>query len=204
MRGARLAKPGAPLKQHGLVPACSAMPTRRTFLLAGIAGATALAAAGWLRSRLGGESIAVDGATIPALSHDAFAVVSALTPVILDGALPSDPSAAKDAVRDTIASVGSAIAGLPPAAQQELGELFALLGFAPARIALARVTSSWPEASKREIADFLEGWRTSRFLLFQSAHAALHQLVFAAWYGNPASWPAIGYPGPPGPFGNAA
>jgi len=25
----------------------------------------------------------------------------------------------------------------------------------------------------------------------------LHELAFAAWYGNPQAWPAIGYAGPP-------
>jgi hypothetical protein len=172
------------------------MLTRRTFLLAGIAGASALAAAGWLRGRDGPSPLQA-GTSTPTLVPDAVKVLTAVTPLFLDGALPDDPAAATAAVRDTVGNVGVAIAGLAPAAQQELGQLFALLGFAPARIALARVTSPWPEARDDEIAAFLERWRTSGFLLFQSAYGALHQLVFAAWYGNPDSWPAIGYPGPP-------
>ncbi len=172
------------------------MLTRRTFLFAGIAGASALAAAGWLRSR-DGPSPLLAGTSTPTLVPDAVNVLTAVTPVFLRGALPDGPAAAAAAVSDTVGNVGIAIAGLAPAAQQELGQLFALLGFAPARIALARVTSAWPEAGNDEIAAFLERWRTSGFLLFQSAYAALHQLVFAAWYGNPDSWPAIGYPGPP-------
>ena len=173
------------------------MPTRRTFLFAGFVGATALAAAGWLRGGRDGSAVAAHAKVSPSLGADASAVISAVTPVFLDGALPADPTAAAAAVRDTVANVGAAIAGLPPAAQKELAELFALLGFPPARIVLAGVSASWPEAGKGEIAQFLDGWRTSRFLLFRSAYAALHQLVFAAWYGNPVSWPAIGYPGPP-------
>ena len=173
------------------------MPSRRTFLLAGIAGATALATAGWLRSGRNAQAVVTGSAGSPSLVPDAYAVIAAVTPVFLDGALPSDPAAATAAARETVANVGIAIAGLPPAAQGELGQLFALLGFAPARIALAHVSAPWPEASRAEIAAFLESWRSSRFLLFHSAYAALHQLVFAAWYGNPASWPAIGYPGPP-------
>ena len=171
------------------------MPTRRTFLVAGIAGATALATAGWLRSRP--DTPVILGASPTVLDPDAYAVVAAVTPVLLDGALPGDAGKAAAAVRETVANVGLAIAGLPPAAQKELAQLFALLAFAPARIALARVSSPWPQASRDEIAAFLESWRSSRFLLLHSAYAALHQLVFAAWYGNPDSWPAIGYPGPP-------
>jgi hypothetical protein len=171
------------------------MPSRRTFLFAGIAGATALAAAAWWRA--GHEAPPVVAGASSGLGPDASAVLEAVIPAFLDGALPADREAAGAAVRDTLARVGLAIAGLPPAAQKELGELFALLGFAPARIALARVTSPWPEAREDDVAAFLERWRASGFLLFRSAYAALHQLVFAAWYGNPAAWPAIGYPGPP-------
>lgn len=168
------------------------MPTRRTFLFAGLAGTAALVAAGWLRS-----TRVAPGRPGAALSTDANDVLAAVIPVFLAGALPAEADAAKRALRETITSVGVAIAGLPPAAQRELAQLFSLLGFAPARIALARVPSGWREAGADDVAAFLERWRTSDFLLFRSAYAALHQLVFAAWYGNPQSWAAIGYPGPP-------
>lgn len=173
------------------------MPTRRTFLFAGAAGAAALAAAGWWRGRREANPVVVGTPAAPELAPDAFAVIAAVTPVFLEGALPDQKDDAEMATHATIANVAIAIAGLPPAAQDELGQLFALLGISPARIALAHVTSPWQDAPRDEIAAFLESWRTSRFLLLHSAYAALHQLVFAAWYGNPVSWPAIGYPGPP-------
>ena len=173
------------------------MPTRRTFLLAGIAGATALAVASWLRGPREAPPVSTALLPLAQLDADAAAIVAAIALVLLDGALPPDPAAARRATDETVANVAAAVAGLPPAAQKELGQLFALLAFAPARIALARVDSPWPEASHDDVAAFLERWRTSRFLLLRSAYDALHQLVFAAWYGNPASWPAIGYPGPP-------
>ena len=171
------------------------MLTRRTFILAGVTGAATLAAAAWLRS---GRVAPVDPAAgAPALGQDADAVLASVVPVMLAGALPADAAAATRAAHETLVAVGTAIAGLPPAAQRELAQLFALLGFAPARIALAGVMPGWREAGSAEITAFLERWRDSRFLMFRSAYAALHQLVFAAWYGNPASWAAIGYPGPP-------
>jgi hypothetical protein len=173
------------------------MPTRRTFLIAGTAGAAALALAGWLRSTREAPLPPSHG-TRPAFADtDAGAIVAAVAGVLLEGALPEDSAAGTASVRATVAAVGEAIAGLPPAAQDELGQLFALLGFAPARLALARVTSPWREASNDEIAAFLDRFRTSRFALLRSAYDALHQLVFGAWYGNPVSWAAIGYPGPP-------
>ena len=56
----------------------------------------------------------------------------------------------------------------------------------------------WSDAGAAEVAAFLERWRAVGFTLLRSAYDALHQIIFAAWYGNPRSWPAIGYPGPPG------
>jgi len=176
------------------------MTTRRTFLFAGIAGAAALAAAAWWRAgRDSPNAEAIAGGVSPSLGPDGSAVMAAVIPVFLEGALPAGQEAAAAAVQKVLGSVGVAVAGLPPAAQKELSQLFALLGVAPGRMALARVNSPWPEARPDEVAAFLERWRTSGFLLLHSAYAALHQLVFAAWYGDPASWPAIGYPGPPTP-----
>jgi len=175
------------------------MISRRTFLVAGVAASAGLAAAWWLRGGHEREADAMlrgDNA-LAALDPQAPAIVAAIVPVLLDGALPAGDAAAAEAVRETVANVSLAVSGLPPAAQKELSELFALLAFAPARIAVARVWAPWAEASRDEVAAFLERWRTSGFRLLRSAYDALHQIVLAAWYGNPKSWVAIGYPGPP-------
>jgi hypothetical protein len=173
------------------------MTSRRTFLAAGVAGGIALGFAWWWRDR---PAFVPGGAGVDALTaldRSAPAIVAAIVPVLLAGALPAADPERRSAIDETTLNVGRAIAGLPPAAQQELGELFALLGFGPARIALARVVAPWNEADHDEVAAFLERWRVSGFLLLRSAYDALHQIVLAAWYGNPRSWPAIGYPGPP-------
>ncbi len=173
------------------------MPTRRTFLVAGIAGGAALAAAWWLR---GGRERPPDFAASAALARldpQAPAIVAAIASVLLDGALPIDASGRAAAVDATVANVARAVAGLPPAAQKELGQLFALLAFAPTRLALGGIASPLPDARPDEVAAMLVRWRQSGFALLRSAYAALHQIVFAGWYGDPASWPAIGYPGPP-------
>lgn len=173
------------------------MVTRRTFILTGVAGASALAAAYWLR---GAHAPGAAGATVPALAAldpVAPAIIAAIVPAMLDGALPPAPAERMAAIDETVANVGRAIAGLSPAAQRELAELFALLGLAPARRALTGLRMDWREASGDDVAAFLERWRASRWTLLRSAYDGLHQLVLAAWYGNPRSWPAIGYPGPP-------
>jgi hypothetical protein len=175
------------------------MISRRTFLVAGIAAGAALATAWWLREGSRpepGPKVSGDDA-LAALDAQAPAIVAAIVPVLLDGMLPAEDAARTRAVRETVGNVSEAVAGLPPAAQRELSELFALLALAPTRIAVARVGAPWAEAGHDEIAAFLDHWRTSRFGLLRSAYDALHQIVFAAWYGNPARWAAIGYPGPP-------
>jgi hypothetical protein len=123
--------------------------------------------------------------------------MAAITPVMLAGALSTDPQLRDEALRETLVAIDGAVAGLSPRAQGELDDLFGLLALAPARWTLARTTASWPDASPDDVERFLERLRDSRITLLRAAYDALHQLVMAAWYGSPRAWPAIGYPGPP-------
>ncbi|HEX3632601.1 MAG TPA: hypothetical protein VHZ01_08845 [Casimicrobiaceae bacterium] len=166
--------------------------SRRTLLKAGIAGGAALVLARWLYTSTAApqSTPALPGA----LDAGARGIVAAIAPVMLAGALPaSDPAS----LQEVVAGVEQAIAGLPPAVRKEIEQLFALLSFAPTRAVVAGVWSPWPDAAPASIGAFLDRWRDSRFALLRSAYGALHQLVFAAWYGNLSAWPAIGYPGPP-------
>lgn len=168
--------------------------TRRTLLKVGIAGGTALLLTRWLYTATSVPTPPGSGFT--ALDTSARAIVAAIVPVLLEGALPTgrDDAAAR---ADVVSGVDQAIAGLPPAARKELDDLFSLLAFAPTRCLIAGVWTPWPEASRESVAMFLDAWRDSRFALLRSAYGALHQIVFGAWYGKPQAWPAIGYPGPP-------
>lgn len=130
------------------------------------------------------------GGCAPAGDH--VALLRAIARVMLDGALPNHGEALDAAVH----GVAVAIAGLPPAVQSEVQQLFGLLEFPLTRRIVAGV-GPWERASNDEIAAFLQRWRTSNALLLRSGYAALHQLVMAGWYGNDAAWPGIGYPGPP-------
>lgn len=162
---------------------------RRLFLALGFAGAATFAAAGWW---VAGRKWPADG-----LDVEAQEIVAALVPAMLGDALPASGVARGEAISETVRHVQRAIAGLPPAARAEIGQLFALLSLTPARRAFAGVASPWASASDAEIAAFLDSWRDSRWELKRSAYDALHQLINAAWYGNPRAWNAIGYPGPP-------
>lgn len=163
---------------------------RRAFLRTGIAGAALLAVA----ARLPAGSARAEGAA-RALGASDRAVLAAIVPVMLAGALPAEAEARRKAVASVVDGVSQTIAGMPPATRAELGELFMLLDLAPARRLLAGVSAPWPEASAEEIAAFLQKWRSSRFALLQSGYQALHDLIIAAWYAQPEGWPAIGYPG---------
>jgi hypothetical protein len=163
---------------------------RRTFLAAGAFGVAALAAGGWLRY---GARHAPSGR---ALDDESTVIVAALAAAFLAGALPAEDAERRAAIGETIVGVDTAIAGLPPMAQHELAQLFGLLAFPPARVALG-VRSAWKDAATADVQAALDRWAASRSMLLRSAYDGLHQLILAAWYGNPRAWPAIGYPGPP-------
>ena len=154
---------------------------RRQFLQVGVAGAIVLA-------------------TVPVMSRPratSAALVGALAPVVLAGALPAEPKAREAAVREVVEAFHRAVAGMSPAVQEEIGELVGLLTFAPTRILFTGLSSPVEKSPPEEIAKFLTRWRRSDFDLLRAGYQALTQLIQASWYDNPASWAAIGYPGPP-------
>jgi hypothetical protein len=169
------------------------MATRRQFLKAGLAGGVLLAGAGWWAMRRERPP----AAGLKWLDDSSAAIVAAIIPAILDGVLPEDAAARRIAGREVLEAFDRAVGGLAPAVQDEIAQLFSMLALPPLRLALAGVTSPWAETTPAQASAFLARWRVSRFALLRSACQALCQLVLAAWYGNPASWAAIGYAGPP-------
>ena len=153
---------------------------RRRFLQVGVAGVAVLAAARLL------ERPGPDGA-----------IVAALAPVVLEGALPTAPAEREAAIAQVVRTVDAAIAGLPPAMREEVHELFALLRFGPSRYAATGIRAPLEEAPAADIARFLQRWRDSRFDLLRAGYQALTQLVQAGWYDSAGAWSAVGYPGPP-------
>ncbi len=123
--------------------------------------------------------------------------MTALVPVVLAGALPADESARRAAVTDVVAAFDRAVAGLSIPVQQEIGQLFSFLHTPPLRLAFGGLWQPLEESTTAQISEFLLRWRDSRFDLQRASYRALTQLIQAAWYGNSASWRAIGYAGPP-------
>ncbi|BDI05483.1 hypothetical protein [Sphaerotilus microaerophilus] len=170
--------------------------TRRTWLKTGIAGGLLLAGAWAFHKPL--DRLAKRGLVAQAPLDGALRlVVPALVPVLLAGMLPEAAGERQAAIRQATDGVATAVAALSAATQQEVSELFALLALPPTRIAVARLSVPWPEASEAQVRAFLDGWRGSSLALLQSGYQALHDLVLGAWYADPAHWGVIGYPGPP-------
>lgn len=162
--------------------------SRRSFLKVGGIAALVLAAGGGIyrftRPPALPKRFVLDG--------DARGVIDALVPAMLGTALPQDAQVRAAATE----RVHQAIAGLTLTAQKEVQDLFGLLALAPTRRFVAGIPDGWAKASPEQLAAFLQSWRTHRFGMLQSGYHALHDLIYGAWYGDPVSWAAIGYPGP--------
>jgi hypothetical protein len=172
------------------------MHSRRTFVKVGIAGATLFALA-----RVGNGAPSPAASSYRLLDEKAAAMVRALAPVILAGALPEEGAPRERALSAIVLSFDRAASSVSPAAQREIADLFTFLDFPPTRVAVARLWSPIPESTPEELRAFLTRWRESRFELPQASYQALTQLIHASWYDLPEAWPAVGYPGPP-PMGS--
>jgi hypothetical protein len=161
---------------------------RRTLLKVGLIGSAMLAAAG------GAAYFLKAGSRDAATSDETRVVLRGVMPALLAGALPIDPSARALALEGGLQRTLATIAALPLPTRIELGELFTLLASAPGRW-LAGV-DRWEDAGAEQVSAFLQRWRTHSFDLFQVGYHALHDLVLGPYYAEPATWEAIGYPGP--------
>lgn len=168
------------------------MPNRRTFLRVGIASGLILAGARWLD-----RPQAMAAPNYRFLDERGASAVAALVPVVLEGSLPKEAAARGRAVDEVVEAFDRAVSGLSVSVQKEVDELFTLLRFAPARLMFTGLWSPLEESTAKDIAAFLTRWRHSRFDIQRAGYQAMTQLIQAAWYGNSASWAAIGYPGAP-------
>lgn len=163
---------------------------RRAFLKAGLLGAFVLAAGGAAYRALNPPQL-----ERYAMDAKARAIVAALVPAMVGPVLPQEAAARQAALDGAVQRVAATIGGLPLTTQKEVADLFALLSLAPSRRLLAGI-GDWQTATPEELAAFLQSWRTHRIAMLQTAYHALHDIVLGAWYADPSSWTAVGYPGP--------
>jgi hypothetical protein len=163
---------------------------RRTFLKRGVWGGVLLAVGG----SVGLARWPTDGMRRPrralrALDARAFAVLAAVAARTVQA-----PGA--DAV-EIAHRVDERLALMPPEGRADVGKLLLLLESGLAGLLLdgrpRPFTRLSPDAQERALLD----WQQSRLAVRRSGYAVLRRLTEAAWYGAPAAWADIGYPGPP-------
>jgi hypothetical protein len=159
------------------------MSARRLFLKTGVVGAGLLA--------LGGTALFLTRNPV----QERETVLRGVIPGVLAGALAANGPERSAGIEKALKATLVAINGLPPSAQTEIEQLFALLASAPGRW-LAGLSTDWANASDTQLTEFLQSWRTHKIALFQVSYHALHDLIAAPWYGDASNWASIGYPGP--------
>ncbi|MGH8460772.1 MAG: hypothetical protein ACRESS_04135 [Stenotrophobium sp.] len=171
--------------------------SRRSLLKLGLAGTVVLGTVGFTAGLAGCHRTVVAAAHgYRFLRDDDVNLFRALTPVVLDGAMPESAADIATRTGQVLQRVDLACLRLDLPAQQQLKKLFDLLNFGLTRRFVAGVSAPWAQASVDEISAFLESWRNSSFAMFNSGHRVLVKLVAVSNFGLPASWPSSGYPGP--------
>lgn len=164
---------------------------RRTLLRLGVASGAALALAG------GGVALFyAPGLRDGQLTAAGRGVFAAVARGVLDGTLPNEPKAQEVALSAHLDRLNALLSAMSPPTQREVAELLVVLNAPPGRLAMAGLTSDWPQASVAQLQAALQGMRVSRISLRQQAYHALRDLTHAAYFSGSASWAQLGYPGP--------
>lgn len=181
---------------------------RRAFLRLGFNGGAAIGGAVAIASLSGCSARPLHDPRGPAtasgpdygwhfLTEEDRVVLAALIPAIVGPQIPKDADEREATIARTIEDMDTALHFMGPPNQAEFRQLFDLLEFTPTRLTLARVGSYWPNVSNAQAEAFLQRWRNSSFNIFNKAYLGLIQVTNAAWYGRPAHYQQMGYPGPP-------
>lgn len=165
---------------------------RRRFLLGGLAGAASLAGAWWLAERRTDERQEVSGA-FAVLSPSEAATIVAVARRVLPSA-PPFPSAETVRVAER---VDAFLAMSHPGVRKDVKRLLVLFDSALFGLLLDGSPIRFHRARPERQDARLETWSTSRLGVRRTGFRALRRLVCSAYYSSPATWPALGYPGPP-------
>lgn len=140
------------------------------------------------------EAVEADDYAYRFLTLDERLLLWAIIPAYLHPALKKDDQESKLIV---LHNIDGAISGLPQSTQDELRQLFSLLSFQLGKALVAGIWTRWNQADITALQSFLVSWQESYLALLRSGYLGLHQIILGSYYGEPMSWSAIGYPGPP-------
>jgi len=167
---------------------------RRTFLKWGLAGTVLLAVGGgaWLATRRTRPAAGLSGPFV-LLSPEEVSVLVALA----DRLVPARAGFPAPLDVDVPRRVDAIIAMSAEPVQKEIRQLIRLFENALAGFLLDGQLRTFTDASPEQQDARIRAWQTSRYTLRRTGYKALKKLVYAAYYGAPATWGALGYPGPP-------
>lgn len=164
---------------------------RRTLLAVGAATGLLLALAGggaatWRPARRDGR-----------FTEPTRDLLRAVAVAVVADMLPQDAGLRASALQAHLERMEATVAGLAPATQVEVDELFALLSHPAGRLAIAGLRARWEDATDSELQATLQDLRTSSLGVRQQVYHALRDLTNAAYFAAPETWRHLGYPGPP-------
>ena len=174
------------------LPPRGAPDSRRGFLKKGLFGGLLLALGGgaFLGTRRGAQVSMPGGLKV--LNATEYAVMWA----IVQRFVPArEGFPAPDTLNTAVAADGI-IALLEDVTQGEIKQLLMLFENALPNFLFGGRTSPFTQLNPTEQDEVLAEWRDSRLTLRRTGYRALRGLAIAAYYGNQATWTAVGYPGP--------
>lgn len=175
------------------LPPRGAPDSRRGFLKKGMFGGLllALGGGGFLATRRGAQVMIPAGLQVLNASEYGvmWAIVQRFAPV-------REGFPAADALNTTVAADGI-IALLEDVTRDEIKQLLMLFENALPNFLFGGRTVPFTQLNPTEQEEVLAEWRDSRLTLRRTGYRALRGISIAAYYGNKATWSAVGYPGPP-------
>lgn len=177
-----------------LPPGGSGRRSRRSFLKTGLFGGVLLAigGAGFLATR-STRTVPLPKAGLKVLSEDEYAVMAAIAARIVV------PRKNFPTVDEVFLAEGCdlVIARASIGVQQELKQLLGLFDNALTNAIFDLRFKPFTKLLPAEQDAVLRDWSQSAFELRRTGYQALRTIAVAAYYGNPKTWGAVGYPGPP-------
>jgi hypothetical protein len=167
--------------------------TRRGFLKKGLLGGLVLAlgGSGWLAFKRGARVRLPEGMQV--LNERDYALVQAL----IQRLVPRRQGFPDPDVLETAKAFDHILTQVDDSARMELKQLMMLFENALPAFLFGARTQPFTQLSVDEQERVLTEWRDSRIVLRRSGYVALRTIIMGAYYGNPAVWPAVKYPGPP-------
>jgi hypothetical protein len=165
---------------------------RRRFIVGGLTGVALIAAAGWLALRRKEDFDGVGG-PFAVLAPEEAAILLAAARRILPTSAPF-PTVERVRVAER---VDAFLAMSHPGVQKDAKRLLALFDSALVGLLLDGSPTRFRSAGPSRQDARLAAWSTSRVDLRRTGFRGLRRLICSAYYSSPATWGAVGYPGPP-------